>query len=244
MPYFRADLHIHTLTSPCGSLEMSPVNIVQTALERKLDIIGITDHNCTKQAALIMEMGLKKGLTVIGGAEINTAEEVHCLVYFETIGQLNQFQLIIDSHLPHVENKAELFGHQVVVDADEMIVEVLPFLLTNALELPLDELEKKVHALGGLVVPAHVDRPYNGLFSQLGFMPENFHPDAFELSVHASHSWKMNGKIPENASILNSSDAHYPHQIGSVSSVFELNAPCFAEIKMALASKQGRRVVR
>jgi 3',5'-nucleoside bisphosphate phosphatase len=244
MPYFRADLHIHTLTSPCGSLEMSPANIVQTALEKQLDIIGITDHNCTKQVRLIMKMGQDKGLLVIGGAEITTAEEVHCLVFFETLDQLDQFQNYIDLHLPLIANKPDLFGHQVVVDDAEMIVEELPWILTNALDLTLTEIEQKVHSMGGLVVPAHVDRPYNGLFSQLGFLPEDFKPDAFELSMHASHSWKLNGKIPGNAAVLRNSDAHYPHQIGTVFTLFELQDCTFEEIKMALFFQKGRRVVQ
>jgi predicted metal-dependent phosphoesterase TrpH len=44
---FKADLHIHTCLSPCGHLEMSPRKIVESALERGLDIIAITDHNTT-----------------------------------------------------------------------------------------------------------------------------------------------------------------------------------------------------
>ncbi|MBN2807073.1 MAG: PHP domain-containing protein [Prolixibacteraceae bacterium] len=243
MPYFRADLHIHTLTSPCGSLEMSPCNIVQAALEKQLDIIGITDHNCTKQASLVMKMGKEKGLLVIGGAEINTLEEVHCLVYFDRPELLDHFQSYIDQHLPAIANKPEFFGHQIVVNEEEMITEELPWLLTNALDLTLTEIEQKAHSLGGLVVPAHVDRPYNGLFSQLGFLPENFKPDAFELSMHASHSWKMNGKIPADAALLRSSDAHYPHQIGTAFTLFEMQECSFEEIKKAVRFQEGRRVV-
>ena len=38
----RADLHIHTVLSPCGDLEMSPLSILEAARKQKLDIIGIT----------------------------------------------------------------------------------------------------------------------------------------------------------------------------------------------------------
>ena len=41
----KADLHIHTVLSPCGDLDMSPGNILRAALERGLGLIGITDHN-------------------------------------------------------------------------------------------------------------------------------------------------------------------------------------------------------
>ena len=69
MKLFKADLHMHTVLSPCGSLEMSPVAIVNTALERGLDIIGITDHNTTRQCAEVVEVGKQKGLTVLCGAK-------------------------------------------------------------------------------------------------------------------------------------------------------------------------------
>ena len=46
---FKADLHIHTVLSPCGDLEMSPTAIVDRALERGLDMIAISDHNTTRQ---------------------------------------------------------------------------------------------------------------------------------------------------------------------------------------------------
>ena len=53
MKAFRADLHIHTVLSPCGSLEMSPEQIIKSAIEKGLDIIGIADHNSTRQSRII-----------------------------------------------------------------------------------------------------------------------------------------------------------------------------------------------
>lgn len=45
MKQYLADLHIHTCLSPCGSLEMSPSEIVRRSLAKGLDAIAITDHN-------------------------------------------------------------------------------------------------------------------------------------------------------------------------------------------------------
>ena len=243
MKQFKADLHIHTLLSPYGSLEMSPANIIQSALNAKLDIIAITDHNSTKQAPLIKQMAAKKGLTVFCGAEVNTSEEVHCLVLFENGSQLSKFQRFIDKHIVPVKNDSILFGDQVVVDMGEMIVEEVDYLLINALKASLLQVEQKAHALGGLVIPAHIDRYYNGLFSQLGFMPENLCVDGLELSKNANiEEWKTSGKIPNNITILQNSDAHYPNQIGSIYSLFNIEEPSFGELKMALHRQQGRSV--
>ena len=57
MKEFRVDLHLHTCLSPCGSLEMSPQRIVETALERGLDAIAVTDHNSTLQCPEILALG-------------------------------------------------------------------------------------------------------------------------------------------------------------------------------------------
>ena len=56
----RADLHIHTVLSPCGDLEMSPENILHFAQIQGLNMIGITDHNSTRQAPIILIMGKRK----------------------------------------------------------------------------------------------------------------------------------------------------------------------------------------
>lgn len=64
---FKADLHIHTVLSPCGDLEMSPTAIVERALARGLDMIAISDHNTTRQVKVTQRIGKEKGLFVLGG---------------------------------------------------------------------------------------------------------------------------------------------------------------------------------
>ncbi len=88
----KADLHIHTCLSPCGDLDMSPRKIVQTAMEKGLDMIAITDHNSTRNVRTCVEIGKKSGLFVIPGCEVNTQEEVHCLCYFPDLEAMEEFQ--------------------------------------------------------------------------------------------------------------------------------------------------------
>ncbi|MGF7139066.1 PHP domain-containing protein [Roseimarinus sediminis] len=243
MKAYRADLHIHTLLSPCGSLEMSPVNIVRAALDAQLDLIAITDHNSTLQAPLIMELGKKNGLMVIGGAEVNTLEEVHCLCLFGSTVLLSEFQKFLSRHLIKVANRPDSFGEQIVVDEQEMIVAEEPWLLINALDVPMLEVETEVHRLGGLFIPAHIDRPFNGLFSQLGFLPPSLNADAFELSANANcEAWLNSQKLPPNAAVLQNSDAHRPEQVGKGTSLLKMKELSFAELKMALRKQSGRDV--
>ncbi|HRC79736.1 MAG TPA: PHP domain-containing protein, partial [Bacteroidales bacterium] len=64
---FVADLHIHTVLSPCGSLDMSPINIVKKASKKGLDIIGITDHNASANCKVTSDISKDYGITTLCG---------------------------------------------------------------------------------------------------------------------------------------------------------------------------------
>src|SRR5690554_8012730 len=100
----NADLHIHTCLSPCGDLDMSPRNIIRIAKEKGLQIIGITDHNSTRNVRVCMELGEKAGLYVIPGCEVNTREEVHTLCYFPHLQAVEAFQSYLDERMTNMKN--------------------------------------------------------------------------------------------------------------------------------------------
>ena len=50
--------------------------------------------------------------------------------------------------------------------------------------LNIEQVWEKVNALGGLAIPAHVDRTANGLISILGMVPETIPFIALEISRH------------------------------------------------------------
>ena len=243
MNIYRADLHIHTVLSPCGSLEMSPANILQQAREKKLDIIGITDHNSTLNARLIQKMGNDFGITVLMGAEITTSEEVHCLTFFDDLEMLNEFQRYVDANLPFVENKPQMFGYQVVVDEKENILKEIDSLLIVGINRSIGDVRQKVRKLGGIFIPAHVNRPAYGIYSQLGFIPDNLEPDAIEI-WNQFPAENLEVEYPELAKyrLVVNSDAHTPERIGFRFNEFMLEMPTFSEIKLALAGKEGREV--
>jgi hypothetical protein len=244
MNKYRADLHIHTVLSPCGDLEMSPANIIAKAREKGLDIIGITDHNTTRHCKLIRKLAKSAGIFVLMGAEVTTREEVHCLTFFENDDQLSEFQDYLEKHLPPIPNNIEKFGYQVVVDEDEQIIDEIEFLLISALDQSIDQVEQKVHSLGGIFIPAHIDRPSYSIISQLGFIPAGILIDGIEISANC----KIASVIPfleEQAeqTVIRNSDAHYIKNIGNAFSIFELEHRTFSEIKLALQGKLGRKVI-
>ncbi len=241
MKKFTADIHIHTVLSPCGDLEMSPVNIVRRAKEQKLDIIGITDHNATGHNQVVAELAGREDIMVLMGTEVNTREEVHCLVFFENWEILNDFQVFLDNHLPVVNNRPELFGYQVEVDEHENIIRTEERLLISALHAGLDEIAEKTRQLKGICIPAHIDKAKNSIFSQLGFIPANFSYDALEISGQNCASAVHLPGI-QDATLVRNSDAHYLQDIGTNKMCFHLEERSFNEIKMALAGLNGRSV--
>ena len=243
MKTYRADLHIHTVLSPCGDLDMSPKNIVLKAEELGIDIIGITDHNSTLQCSGVGREAEKKGIFMLMGAEITTKEELHCLVYFESMEKLKIFQKYIDAYLPNISNDTTHFGYQVVVDEDEMITFEEDRLLIVAINQTVEQVEHKVHELGGIFIPAHIDKGKNSIISQLGFIPKGLEIDAIEISPNTTKD-NLFQKMEDlkKYTVIQNSDAHILEDIGKRTTIFEIDHPAFSEIYMALQGCEGRNV--
>lgn len=242
MPLFKADLHIHTLLSPCGDLSMSPQNIVDKALSVGLDIIGISDHNSTRQASLVKKLGAEKGLFVMMGCEITSKEECHCLAFFEDENSRIEMQRILDEHLPDIKNDEDKFGYQIVVDEEENVVFEEERLLISALDLNLDELFDIVHSLNGIFIPAHVDKKVTSLMSQLGFVPPDIKADALELTKFTkTDDFIRKFAYLKKFNFIHSSDAHYIDIIGESFTEMELKHRNFQEIKNFLTTVPSKK---
>lgn len=238
----KADLHIHTVLSPCGDLDMSPRMIVERAVAENLEIIGIADHNSLKQVEVVEKIAAQHGVFVLGGVEITTREEVHCLAFFRDQVTRKAFQEYLDAYLPVIPNVDGAFGYQVVVDEEEMVLEIEEKLLVTGLSKGIDAVEQEVHRLGGIFIPAHIDRPVNSVFSQLGFLPRGLRFEALEATCFATESevrkrFGLDGKL----TLIQDSDAHFPADIGRGYSLFTLETCSFEEIVMALAGEGGRK---
>ncbi len=240
---FKADLHTHTLLSPCGDLDMTPEYIIELALQKGVDIIGITDHNATRHCRLAEHYSSKRDIFVLCGAEVTTKEEAHCLAFFKTHELLDEFQAYLDEHLPNIPNSPDVFGDQVQIDEEDNIVYEEPKLLISGLDVSIEEINKKVKSLGGLFIPAHIDKPKNSVISQLGFIPFDLDYDAVELSKHGDKE-KILAEHPylKGKSFIRSSDAHFPNLVGTSTAIFEMETRSFDEIAMALHGEGGRSV--
>ncbi len=243
MRAFKADLHIHSCLSPCGELDMSPRAIVEKSVEKGLDLISVCDHNSAENVAAVMRAGRQSGIAVLAGMEISSREEVHSLAFFDTEEQILRLQDLIYAHMKG-SNRPELFGDQVVANEYDEVEGFNDRLLIGAVQLGLDEIVETVHRLGGISIASHVDRPSFSVMSQLGFFPDDICLDAVEISRHTSVGKAM-ATIPgiEKFTIVSFSDAHFPQDIGCAHTSFLLEAPAVEEIKLALGSKEGRKVL-
>ncbi|MFA8450334.1 MAG: PHP domain-containing protein [Bacteroidales bacterium] len=243
MNIFKADLHIHTLLSPCGILEMSPNTIIQRAQEENLNIIGITDHNSTRQAPLIRKLGVDKNIFVLMGAEVTSKEEAHCLCFFEKESQLEKFQKYLDRYLTNIPNDPTQFGFQVVVDEKENIIYEEKKLLISAINQSIDEIFDTVQNLDGIFIPAHIDKGAFSLTSQLGFIPPDIRAHALEITKRTNlKDFITQFNYLNKFSFIQSSDAHQPEDIGKSYCMFSLEEPSFYEIKKALKGIENRKV--
>jgi DNA polymerase III alpha subunit len=237
---FRAELHIHTVLSPCGDIEMIPPLIVQTAIEKGISIIAITDHNQSANAQAVIEAAKGTSLNVFPGMELQTAEEIHCLCIFDEINQLQKLQNLVDQNLPDIANNVNVFGEQFIVDSTGEFLARDDRLLINSTHLSIDEACIFVNKLGGLFIPAHVNREAFGLISHLGFVPPNLEVHALEISSQISMV-DAYIKFPQiqGYHLIQSGDVHYLDDFLGVN-YFRLETPCISEMKMAFAEFNSR----
>ena len=203
---YCSDFHIHSCLSPCGSLELPPSEIARLLAARGVELAALTDHNSALNCPAFASACRKYGITALFGMEAQTQEECHILCLFNNVDTALELSGEIYGLLPPVMNNPEKTGDQVYVDEEDNILgEVEKYLVTGA-DLDIYGLADKVHGMGGLVIPAHVDRPAFSLTSQLGFVP-NGPWDALEV-VRIPSSVDTKG-FP----LTVSSDAHFPEHI-------------------------------
>lgn len=204
------DLHIHSALSPCGDNDMTPNNIVNMSIIKGLDIIAVTDHNSCGNVRAVMEVAGDR-LLVIPGMEVETSEEVHVVCYFPDIEKAEQMGEFVKSHMQGIKNQEEIFGEQLYMDSDDNVIGKEELLLVTATDLTIFEVVNKAKELGGVAVPAHIDRSSYSVLSNLGFMPPELLVKTVEIT--AKNRSKMEEEYEKKYNIISNSDAHYLEDI-------------------------------
>ena len=200
------DFHNHSCLSPCASLDMSPSLIARLAAARGLELVALTDHNAALNAPAFADSARREGLAALYGMEACSLEEVHVLCLFAEPGAAIDFGAFLAVHLPAIPLESGAMGDQVVVDADEIVLDQVGTWLGAALDLGFGELCAEADSAGALVIPAHIDRPLFGAISQLGFLPDG--PYAAVETVRPIGPADSRG-YP----VITGSDAHWPEHL-------------------------------
>jgi predicted metal-dependent phosphoesterase TrpH len=242
MRTYRAELHVHTVLSPCAEVEMIPPLIILEALERGIQIMAITDHNASANVAAVLKAAAGKDLTILPGMEVQTQEEVHVLTLFDTLEQVKAWQTRVSECLPALENNPEYFGEQFVVDETGDFIRREHQLLLTSTSLTIEETFREVEALGGLAIPAHVDRKAYGLIEILGFIPPDLHIEALEVSrnVRLEQAHRVFPQL-RGYPLIQGGDAHRLDEFLGANE-FTLERPTIAEIRLALHGQEERRM--
>ncbi len=236
------DLHIHTALSPCASEDMTPNNIVNMSVLKGLDVIAITDHNSSANCEAVIKCGMKKGIIVVPGMELETQEEVHLLCLFDNIISCMAFQDIVSSSLPDIENREDIFGRQTLMDENDRITDINRQLLLTATTLSVEEAAQKVANLGGIIIPAHIDRQSHSILSNLGMIPEDVGFTYLELSrsVCVVDFLRDNPGL-SHFQFIRSSDAHELGDILERETFLEIEAKNARSIISKLCAQHGWR---
>ncbi|NMB60293.1 MAG: PHP domain-containing protein [Chloroflexi bacterium] len=231
---FRAELHVHTVLSPCAEVEMIPPLIVQEALDLGINLLAITDHNSSGNISAVIKAAEGTGIHILPGMELQTQEEVHVLCIFDTLEQIQTLQKIVDVSLPPFQNNPDLFGEQFVVDETGDFLYREERLLLTSSSVSIKSACEHVKALGGILIPAHINRKAFGLLPTLGLIPEELENNpVMEISRHitiqkAVETYSQLSKYQ----IIQSGDVHRLDEFLGVN-YFDLEEPTIAELKKA-----------
>lgn len=189
---------------------MTPNNIANMAALSGCEIIAITDHNTCKNAASVMKAGESCGLLVLPGMELCTSEEAHVVCLFETLEGAMGFDAYIYKNMPHVKNKAEIFGEQRMLDENDELIGLEENLLLVSSFIGVNEVVSLAEEYGGTAFPAHVDRDSYSVLASLGTIPPEARFAAAEVTRDCDLD-KLRQQYPELSPmrIVSDSDSHY-----------------------------------
>jgi PHP family Zn ribbon phosphoesterase len=203
-------------------------------------LIAITDHNSSANFPAVKKAALGTELFVLPGMELQTKEEVHSLCLFDSLEQINYFQDLVNKTLPDIKNQPEHFGEQFVVDETGEYIRSEERLLITSSSMSLNQAFELVTEMGGLFIPAHINRKAFGLIENLGFIPPDIPFPAVEVSRHITPA-QARAKIPGIGSlpVIQNGDVHRLDEfLGTLT--FHILEPSILEISMALKCQNGR----
>lgn len=231
---YRLDLHNHTphVAADYRSPDATAATLVEAAMAARIDVLGATDHFSVGFCRSLIDAAAAhangRTLLVLPGAEIkvrHAADEAHLVALFDP-----------DSAF---ESAFEELMRRLGLTAEELRAPLLPHV--SVLADPV-EVARTVAALGGTCHVGHADRAF-GDYTLLG--TSLLRRLCAEPCVNAVELLDLASAEIEPAlaetTLIRSSDAHCPTQIGRRFSELPLRELTFAGVRDA--RRQPQRVV-
>lgn len=235
MKAFDCDLHIHGPYSRGVSKHMTiALNAEQSKL-KGLNVIGTGDilHKKWLEEAkreMTEENGVfshKCGTNFIITNEIETADRVHHCLFYPDFSSAEEHREIITKYCKNIDSdgrpKTHMSSYDLAVSAEKV---------------------------GAILGPAHAFTPYFGIYGKydsLSLCYKEMINKIYFLELGLSADTNLANQIPElkNITFLSNSDSHspWPHRLGREFNRILLEKPSFAELKLALQNKDGRKVI-
>ena len=127
------------------------------------------------------------GMAAVAGLQIAALTDHNTTDNCPAFWQACKAQGIIP--VPGVKNRPDIFGHQLVMDCTDQVLREEETLLLSATSLTLEEGTRMCRTLGGVCMPAHIDRESNGIISVLGTFPA----EPGYTSSDAHYLWDISG---------------------------------------------------
>ncbi len=183
---------------------MTPNNILNMAMLKKLDFVAITDHNTTKQLKVFSELEDSYDFVFIPGVEVTVKENFDVLCFFKSFNNALKFDKLLEKNL---DGEWGVFTpkDQILTDIYDTEVGNFHKPLTST-SIPYKELFKEVRKLNGLLILCHIDRSSHSAFNIVDFNDIEF--DAIEISKYSKDTFLK--KYPElkKYKIIFNSDSH------------------------------------
>lgn len=198
----KADLHVHTPKSMCyGDQSVTPEQIVGAALDSRLEVIAVTDHNTVEAVDYIRQLGEGQGLFVFPGIELS-AKDGHVVAIFELDTPVERLRDFLD----YVGIAREGWGDAAVTTAHG-----------------IEDVFQRIDERGGIAIAAHIERWPSGFLTSnqprrvKNRILNNRYLSALEITVPQDKSLWNTGQVrnyPVKHACIQSSDAHSLSDIG------------------------------
>ncbi|WP_026831371.1 TrlF family AAA-like ATPase [Exiguobacterium antarcticum] len=177
LKWYKTDLHLHTVTSPCFSdAQSSPEDWVKRCLEQNLNCVAVTDHNNGDGIDIIKSVAGDR-LVVFPGVEVTCdTSKIHVLVLFDPkhgSSYVNEFLVKLDIYQ---EDRGKT---------------------TTSTNKSIFEVAKIASERNGVVIPAHIDQ-FAGLGSLSYEAKNNILNDVNIQAVQIVHDFLYKEDLNDN----------------------------------------------